>query len=488
MTALKKVTEAEVSTPKDVSDHWRKPEIRSLKLMASTPILRPLALGLFLLLVLVIVCLYYVPWQQSVTGYGRVVIFSPMDRPQSIEAQISGRIVKWHIVEGQSVKIGDVLAELEDIDSKFLATDQVQLMQSQQSYVRGSLSQAVARESALTAQMRDLENSRQVAIPAAEQRARQAEDNVRQAEQNVTQARQSVTTAELNLKRLQELFEKGLRSRRDLELAELEIVTAKTRLESMQAAADVARKAVQVAQLDKDRVVNDTSAQLNGLRASLASVRETIAKTNSDVQKLSVDIGNVQQRSAQRIVRAPRDGKVVRVMKVGPGETVKAGDELAVLAPATRDQAVELYLTDYDAPLVSEGRQVRLNFAGWPAIQFVGWPSIAVGTFAGRIKLIDAIDDGKNRFRIIVTPDEELIRSGREEPWPSLDQLRPGAEVNGWVMLDTVSLGFELWRQFNAFPPSVQRGPIGDKKTSGAIIEKKKKEVDKEDKSDTDEK
>jgi hypothetical protein len=55
-------------------------------------------------------------------------------------------------------------------------------------------------------------------------------------------------------------------------------------------------------------------------------------------------------------------------------------------------------------------------------------------------------------------------------------------------MLDTVSLGFELWRQFNAFPPSVQRGPIGDKKTSGAIIEKRKKEVDKEDKSDTDEK
>ena len=154
-----------------------------------------------------------------------------------------------------------------------------------------------------------------------------------------------------------------------------------------------------IAQLDKERIVNDTSAQLNSIRASLASVRETVAKSNSDIQKLAVDIGNVQQRTEQRIVRAPRDGKVVRVLKGGSGETVKSGEVLAVLSPDSQDQAVELYLTDYDAPLVAVGRQVRLNFAGWPAVQFVGWPSIAVGTFAGRIKVIDAIDDGKKRFR-----------------------------------------------------------------------------------------
>jgi membrane fusion protein, adhesin transport system len=459
-------------------------EIHSLRLLEASQHLRIIAIGSTFLLLLIALCLYFVPWQQSVTGYGRVTIFSPMDRPQSVEAQISGRIIKWNVVEGQSVKLGDVIAELEDIDSKFLADDQVQLLQSQRNYLQGSLSQTGAREVALNEQLKDLDNSRQVAIPAAEQRVQQAEDAVEQADQNVAQARQSVTTAELNLKRLQELFEKGLRSKRDLELAELEIVTAKTRLGSLQAALEVARKAVQVARFDKARVTNDTAAQLNSIRASLASVRESIAKTNGDMQKLNVDIGNVQQRAQQRFVRAPREGKVVRVMKVGPGQTVKAGDELAMLAPLTQDQAVELYLTDYDAPLVDVGRPVRLNFAGWPAIQFVGWPSIAVGTFAGRVKVIDAIDDGKSRFRIIVTPDVELIKAGKEEPWPSLDQLRPGAEVNGWVMLDTVRLGFELWRQFNAFPPTIQRGPIGDKKTSGAIT----KDKSSTDKGDQDEK
>lgn len=445
------------------SAHTRMPHIGSLDMMKTPHALRPVAVALLLIILLVALCLYFVPWQQSVTGYGRVIVFSPMDRPQNIESQIPGRLVKWNILEGQQVKAGEVIAEIEDIDSKFLSDDQVSMLKSQRSFLESGLAQARTRETALEDQLKDLTNSRNLAIPAAEQKALQAEDSVSQAVQTVEQAKQSLLTAELNFKRRQELFDKGLRSKRDLELAELDIVTAKTRLESVQAALEVSRKGLQVARYERDKVVNDTSASVNGIRASLASVRETIAKNNSDLQKIDIDIQNVSQRSDQRIIRAPRNGKVVRVMKVGPGETVKAGDILAVLAPDTTDQAVELWLSDYDAPLVSTGRSVRLNFAGWPAVQFVGWPSVAVGTFAGRVRVMDAVDDGNSRFRIIITPDEEQIKSGNEEPWPTLDQLRPGAEVNGWVMLDTVSLGWELWRQFNAFPPTVERGPIGEK-------------------------
>lgn len=439
------------------------PQLHSLELIKTPHAMRPIAVALIVLALLLALALVFTPWQQSITGYGRVIVFSPMDRPQNIEAQIPGRLVRWNIVEGQMVKAGEIIGEIEDIDSKFLDQDQLKRLKLQRDYMQSGLAETISRESALHGQFNDMEKSRNLAIPVAVQRKSQAEDRLRAAEQNLEQAQQAVATAELNLKRLQELYEKGLRSKRDLELAELDLVTAKTRLESQRAGLDVASKDLQVAELDKDRVVNDTSAQLRSLQASQASVRETIAKSNGDLQKLQVDIGNLAQRLDQRLIKATRDGRVVRVAAVGQGKTVKAGDLLAVLAPTTNDQAVELWLSGYDAPLASVGRPVRLNFAGWPAVQFVGWPSIAVGTFAGKIKVIDAIDDGKNRFRIIVEPDSEAIRSGKEVPWPTLNQLRPGAETNGWVMLDTVSLGFELWRQFNAFPPTVDRGPIGEK-------------------------
>ena len=462
----------------------RTPEITSLKMMETRRGLRSVAVASLILILILSLCLVYVPWQQSVTGYGRVIVFSPMERPQSIEAQIQGRIRRWNVVEGQTVQAGEVIVEIKDIDSKFLLNDQVRRLEEQRTFLQSGLTQSQAREVALNNQLSDITKSRNAAISAAEQRLRQAEDRQRVAEQNVEQAKQSALTAELNLRRLDELFRKGLRSKRDLELAELEIVTARTRLESNLASLEVARRDLEVARLDRERVINDTSAQVNSLRASVASVRETIAKTNSDLQKLGIDIGNVTERNDQRLVRAPREGKVVRVMQVGEGETVKAGDQLALLAPVSTDQAVELFLSDYDAPLVDVGRAVRLNFAGWPALQFVGWPSVAVGTFAGRVKVIDAVDDGKNRFRIIVVPDEEAIKSGRDEKWPKLDQLRPGAEVNGWVLLDVVSIGFELWRQFNAFPPTVSRGPIGEKSKIEFDSREEKKSKDDEEKDD----
>ena len=33
--------------------------------------------------------------------------------------------------------------------------------------------------------------------------------------------------------------------------------------------------------------------------------------------------------------------------------------------------------------------------------------------------------------------------------------LRQGVRANGWVLLNVVPVGYELWRQFNGFPPVV---------------------------------
>jgi multidrug efflux pump subunit AcrA (membrane-fusion protein) len=438
------------------------PQLKCFDQMRAPKSSRILAALLLLLIVTIALSLIYVPWQQSVTGQGSVFIFNPGDRPQNVEAQISGRLKQWNAFEGQSVKAGDVLAEIEEIDPKYLDPRQLERLNSQRAAQLASRSAAEARLAALESQLNDLTGSRGAQIPAADQRAQMARDRYEVARQNVAQGKQSVTTAELNLERLKELFEKGLRSKRDLELAELEVVTQRTRLESFDAQLALAAREVEAFGLDKERVVNDTSAQLNAVRVSIASVRETIAKIDSDLLKLDNDIQNLERRVGQRAVRAPRDGKLVRVLKVGAGETVKAGTVLAQIAPATEDQAAEIFLSDYDAPLVQPGDPVRVSFDGWPAIQFVGWPSVAVGTFAGRVKVIDAVGDEAGRVRIVVEPDREAVAKNHDEPWPPLDQLRPGTGARGWVMLRTVSLGFELWRQFNAFPASREK-PVAKK-------------------------
>jgi multidrug resistance efflux pump len=391
-------------------------QIRCYDEMKAPKASRALAVILVVLIAGIIVSLIYVPWQQSVTGHGQVFIFNPGDRPQNVEAQISGRLSKWNIVEGQTIKAGEVMAEIEEIDAKFLDPNQLQRLKSQRAATAASRAAAEARLAALEAQLKDLTGSRKAQIPAADQRAKMALDRLKVAEQNVEQGRQAVLTAELNVKRVSDLFQKELRSKRDLELAELEVVTQKTRLETLIAQLEVTGREVEALAFDKERVINDTSAQLNGIRVSIASVRETIAKTDSELLKLDIEIQNLESRVTQRSIVAPRDGRLVRVLKVGNGETVKAGTVLAQIAPQTQDQAAEIFLSDYDAPLVQVGDQVRLYFDGWPAVQFVGWPSVAVGTFAGKVKVIDAIGDENGRVRIVVEPDQNAVAQQRDEP------------------------------------------------------------------------
>jgi membrane fusion protein, adhesin transport system len=62
---------------------------------------------------------------------------------------------------------------------------------------------------------------------------------------------------------------------------------------------------------------------------------------------------------------------------------------------------------------------------------------------------IDASDDGLGNFRIMVVPDETDV------PWPSERWLRQGVRTKGWILLNRVTLAFEIWRQLNGFPPLI---------------------------------
>lgn len=415
------------------------------------------------LVVAVALCLVFVPWQQSIDGRGKVIIFSPMERPQHLEAPIPGRILKWFIRDGETVKKGDPIVELSEVDPKYLAGNQLLRMQAHLTALQEKKAAAVAKVKAMESQIKSLKLSRSSSVASVDMKKAQTLDRYSAAKQAVTIAQQNLKTSELNLERRQSLYEKGLRSKRDLELAEQEMVKNKTELERALVQLEVARKEMEVADFELSKTDADTMAKIDSTSASLSSARETVATTEADIQKLIIEIGSLENRIVQRVLTAPCDGKVVRLLVAGAGETVSAGTQMAVIAPATNDLAAELVVKGNDAPLISTGRPVRLQFAGWPAVQFTGWPSVAVGTFAGRVSVVDAVDDGTGKFRIIVVPDEKAVELNEDQPWPSSQFLRPGSEVHGWVMLNTVPLGFELWRQFNAFPPSLNKEEMQSK-------------------------
>ena len=109
------------------------------------------------------------------------------------------------------------------------------------------------------------------------------------------------------------------------------------------------------------------------------------------------EIDNRIERFKARLVVAPCDGTVFRVeANVGQGgQYVKEGDELCTIVPDTNDRVVELLLDGIDAPLVlgfaertGQMPYVRLQFEGWPAVQFSAFPELSIGTFGGKVRQV----------------------------------------------------------------------------------------------------
>ena len=207
----------------------------------------------------------------------------------------------------------------------------------------------------------------------------------------------ALRTAENDLVRRQSLFEQGLASKRDVEQVQI-------RIEELKAIAAA------------------TSAELNQVQVSLA------------------------RQSIQTKV-APSDGTIMRLMSAGNSTFVQSGDMLASFIPDGVERSAALIVSGLDAPLVNPGRQVRLQFDGWPMFQFSGFPSASVGTFPGEVEFVEPIADASGRFRVWVK--EDLSEGG----WPGEQYVRLGSRVRGWILLEEVSLGYELWRQLNGFPP-----------------------------------
>ena len=410
--------------------------------------LRALSRIVLLVLAALIIAAFVAPWTQTAPGQGRVVAYSPADRETPIRAPISGRVMRWLVNEGDGVTKGQAIAELADNDPNILA----RLGSARDA----TLSQSSAIASAIRVaegQVDALIDAREAGLELAKAKVQIAREKQQEAEQKEIAAKAKRETASINLTRQRSLNEKGLLSDRNLELAELAVATASS--EALQAAASLraARRSVGAAESSLAETQQKNRASVEKARGELelrAEAGKITAKTAEAETKLA--------RQEQMTILAPRDGRILSIRAREGSDFVKTGDVMAMLIPDTHNRAVELWVDGNDAPLVTQGRKVRLQFEGWPAVQFVGWPSMAVGTFGGAVSYIDPSSRVNGDVRIMVVPDPE------SDPWPEAQYLRQGVRARGWILLNRVTVAYELWRQFNGFPPSIESAPSTNKK------------------------
>lgn len=190
----------------------------------------------------------------------------------------------------------------------------------------------------------------------------------------------------------------------------------------------------------------------------LEDMKVNVAKSQAAVNRTEVKLA----RQSTQTKHAPMDGTIIRLFSAGTATFVKAGDILATFIPDNVQRAVVLEVNGIDATLIKPGRKVRLQFDGWPVLQFSGWPSVAIGTFGGVVSFVEPMASAAGKFRVWITedPQDEGIHMVTNnnlhfdyDGWPDDNYVRLGSRAKGWVLLDEVPLGYEVWRQLNNFPP-----------------------------------
>lgn len=382
----------------------------------------------------------FLPWQQNVQAMGAVTAFAPLERRQSVDAPVGGVIRQWFVREGSRVNAGDPLLEISDVDPKFK-----ERLAAQRQTVAAKLKAKQDELQAYEVQLQNLLAVRQARIAAVDYGLNVAQQKVVAAAESVASAQAMLDAADFQVGRMQRLVQEGLVSRRDVELAERDRAVALRNVNSAKAALDSARAEEKSAVASQAQVRAETQANIDTSRALISKISSEVADTQNELTSLEISLA----RQESQLVRAPRAGTVFRLPVNSQSQVINQGQPLLVIIPDTEQRAVELMVKGLDAALILPGSRVRLEFDGWPALQISGWPNVAIGTFGGKVAFVDASDDGTGRFRVMVVPDESV------QKWPSERFLRQGSSARGWILLEEVSIGYEVWRVLNGFPPRV---------------------------------
>ncbi|TWV93005.1 HlyD family secretion protein [Chitinophaga pinensis] len=405
-------------------------------------------------LILLIIILF-LPWRQTIPGKGTVTALRPEDRPQTVQNQIGGRIEHWAVREGQEVKKGDTILVISETSQSYFDPELPLRLDEQLEAKKGSEAAAVQKMEATNAQIQALSSGLRYQLSAAENKVHQSENYVKIDSADLVAVQNFYETSKARLQRYESGYKNGLFSLTDIETRRLKLQEDNAKVIGQQNKLNNSKQALLNALIDLDNIRAKYQESLAKAQSDMSSAMSSRASVRGEIAKLRNDISNISIRRGLYIVRAPQDGFVVKTLKAGIGENIKEGESIATLQPLNPQVAAEIYVDAMDVPLILDTSDVRLQFEGWPSVQFSGWPSVAVGTFAGKVWAIDRVSSNGGKYRLLIKQASPVPTN--DEPWPI--QLRQGSGVYGRIILRSVPLWYEMWRQLNGFPPSLEKEP-----------------------------
>lgn len=246
---------------------------------------------------------------------------------------VSGRLVQVHVTEGDTVKKGDVVMELDAKDTEL------------------SIKKTKAQIAQLDAQIASTSGTQAVNYQKADNDETQSFRQIDQQRAAVSSAQATLQNAQLDYDRKTSLVEAGAIAQLQLDDATMTLNVAQAAVEQQQQLLDKLLAGAQDTGAT-DGIALPTIAQE---RASAANMSNDVAALESQRQALVVQLEELETQKERLTLRAPEDGKVLKVLSK-EGEMVQAGTPVVLLE--SNRSYYDVYLSEEQAAGLSEGDEV----------------------------------------------------------------------------------------------------------------------------------
>jgi hemolysin D len=401
-----------------------------------------------------------IPWatfskvDETGTARGRI---EPQGATQKLDSQASGSVKLVKVKEGDAVKAGQVLLELESdvLQTQFQQTEAKLsglLNQKGQLYVLKNQLQLTLSTQEQQNQSQALEKLSQVNQAKQNLDAKQSIHNLQKLEKQalVNQAEQQINTykndkksAESRMKidskqvqrfnqvlkegavsatQIDQLIKEQQESTRLYEKAKSDVQQAKLRLteeqsryqatmSQLQADIEQAKLRLQEEQNSYQSLLQTGKLallkhqqQLKDLESQITGLKSQILQTQSELTSLKIQL-------QQRIVRSPVDGVIFEFPIDKPGAVVQPGQRIAQVAPKNVGVILKANMPSQDSGFLKVGMPVKIKFDAYP-FQEYGIVQGKVSWISPDSKVQQTSQGNIETYELEIRLDKQYIQNG----------------------------------------------------------------------------
>lgn len=286
----------------------------------------------------------------------------PKGKTFKLDAPVAGTVAAVRVKEGQTIKAGQILFELESE----LARSQ---LQQEQAKLEGQLNRVQ--------QLKIIQNQLEIAMRSHEQQSQAQKAaqlaQIEQTRQRLQSGQEAKLLAKERLARdyVEVMRYRGLQSVgaiAQVKVVEVERTSDESKRLLSQANAETKQAQYEIKKQQSDYEALSRNGELAVLE-SIRQVKETqaqIAALETDIIQTQKQIKLLQYQLAQRVIRSPIDGTIFQLAIDNAGTVIQASQPVSQIAPKAAKLIFRAQMQNQESGFLRVGMPVKLKFDAYP--------------------------------------------------------------------------------------------------------------------------